>query len=65
VTDIVEHAVERASHLMSIEAIKTTAAQIKKRMKDGEFRKYFRSKKEFLKLFEPLKKRYQQLLRKI
>ena len=56
---IVEQAVSKASQLSNLDAIKATAKDLKERLTSGEVTKYFRSRKEFVKLLDPIKKRYQ------
>ena len=65
VHDVMSEAVTRAKQLTSIESIKTTLNEIKQHIQDGKVSKYFSSRTVFVKLLDPLTKRYNQLIRKL
>ena len=65
ITDIAREGVSRAKKLTSIEGLKAAASQIKQNIADGEVLKYFKSKQEFLKLVDPITKRFHQLVRRM
>ena len=65
VHQVVNQAVAKVKSLNSIEAIKTTARELGQKIKDGEVLKYFKSTKEFVKLLEPIQRRYRELVRKM
>lgn len=58
-------AVSKAKELTSIESLRTTLNEVKKRIKSREVLKYFSSRTEFAKLLEPITKRYKELLQKM
>ena len=65
VQGILETAVAKVKQIKSIDTLKSTMAEIKQQIQDGELLKSFRSKKEFLKLLQPIQRRYQELILKI
>ena len=65
ITYVISQAVEKVKQFTSLATIKETMTQLNQNIQDGDVLKYFRSKKEFLTLLEPIQKRYQQLLRRM
>jgi len=63
--DIFGEAVEKAKQLSSIESLKGVIKELGERVRNREVLKYFSSRTEFLKLVEPLTKRYHELVRKM
>lgn len=58
-------AVNRAKKIGNVENIKTVIKEVGENMRNREVLKYFSSRTELLKLVEPLKKRYHDLVRQM
>ena len=56
--DVISQAVAKVKQMTSLEGIKETITQLKQNIREGHVLKYFRSKKEFMTLLEPISKRY-------
>lgn len=65
VQDVFGEAVNRAKKIGNVENIKTVIKEVGENMRNREVLKYFSSRTEFLKLVEPLKKRYHDLVRQM
>ena len=48
--------------MTSIEGVKTVLGELKTTIKEGSVTKYFTSRTEFVKLVEPITKRYRELV---
>ena len=51
---VVSKVVAKVKTLTSVEAVKSAAKELGQKIKDGEVLKYFKSRKEFVKLLEPI-----------